>query len=113
MSTDEKYNGWTNYETWVVNLWMGNDEGSCSYWEEMAQEAYDRAEGDNTFTREEQATLDLSRLMQEEFEENCPEVTVMWADLLSSALSEVNWYEIAEGLMENVEKEAEDTDNVA
>ena len=23
----EKYNGWTNYETWNVNLWFNNDEG--------------------------------------------------------------------------------------
>jgi hypothetical protein len=25
--TDTEYNGWTNYETWNVGLWLGGDEG--------------------------------------------------------------------------------------
>ena len=24
---DTRYNGWTNYETWNVALWIGNDAG--------------------------------------------------------------------------------------
>ena len=24
--TNKSYNGWTNYETWNVALWIGNDE---------------------------------------------------------------------------------------
>ena len=31
--TDENkgYNGWTNYETWNVALWIGNEQGFFAY----------------------------------------------------------------------------------
>ena len=28
--TDTTYNGWPNYQTWLVTLWIGNEEGL--YW---------------------------------------------------------------------------------
>lgn len=29
------YNGWSNYETWNVKLWIDNEEGSYDYWREQ------------------------------------------------------------------------------
>ena len=36
---DISYNGWANYETWNVALWIGNDEGLYS--EAMAAGSYE------------------------------------------------------------------------
>jgi hypothetical protein len=119
MSTDTKYNGWTNYETWNVALWLGNDEGSDRYWREVAQECYDdagdtpsanaRLTGVEPFNRKERASHALSRRLKDEVEELAPELGAsMWADLLGAALSEVNWHEIAEHMVEDVEKETEE-----
>ena len=114
MSDNIKYNGWTNYETWSVNLWMSNDAGSDSYFNEIAQEIYNESEeelrSDDSvlFTRDEVATRVLSDRLKDHFEEQQSEltgVTGVFADLLSAALGEVDWYEIAEHYIADVDKE--------
>jgi hypothetical protein len=100
-----EYNGWTNYETWAVNLWMSNDQGSDSYWRETAQEIYNEAETEKSFTRDERATLNLSDRLKTEHEEAQPDLgATLWADLLGAAMSEVNWHEIAQHFVADVTK---------
>ena len=110
--SEKTYNGWTNYETWNVNLWMSNDKGSYRHYGALAQDAYDNAEAERFFTRLERATLDLSDMLKEEFEQAMDEIlgdmsASVWADLLGAALSEVNWHEIAEHLIDDCDQEAE------
>lgn len=112
MSNDTKYNGWTNYETWNLKLWMDNDEGSYRYWQEVAQECYDDAQADKTFTREENAAFALTDRLKEETEESMPEVDGFFGDVMRAAVSEVNWHEIAENLLTDVDKpEDEESDD--
>lgn len=111
-TTDKTYNGWTNYETWNVKLWMDNDAGSDQYYRDMAQEVYDDSEATKTFTRDERATLDLSDRLKSEYEDSAQTMLEeagrecsVWADLIGAALSEVNWHEIATHFIDEVDKE--------
>ncbi len=102
---DKKYNGWSNYETWVVNLWIDNEESSQSHWRDMAAEAYANAlPGSYDWeTRYEQAVHVLSLWLKSAHEENNPtQGSDVYADLLNSAMCEVNWYEIAEHMIDDV-----------
>lgn len=62
------YNGWTNYETWNVNLWMDNSEGAQSYYQEQADAFYKRAKADSCFSKVERATLDFADFLKDEYE---------------------------------------------
>lgn len=60
MNTKE-YNGWTNYETWLVKLWQDNDQGDQEYWQKQAEECV-RVDGEH-------APTSLSDIMKEHYEE--------------------------------------------
>lgn len=115
-SDSTRYNGWHNYETWCVNLWMSNDAGSDEFYREMAQEVWNDSEQetrqDSTvlFTRDEVATRTLADRLKDSHEEQQSELTGVsgvFADLLTAALGEVNWYEIAEHYISDVDKSVE------
>ena len=108
------YNGWTNYETWVVNMWMDNEQGSHDYWVSVARRIYEHdAKEQKHFSKMEDAVGILADKLKNDHEEAKDEIferlemnCSLWADLLGAALAETNWHEIAEHLLQNVEVEA-------
>ena len=104
-----RYNGWTNYETWCVNLWMSNDHGSYLYWQEISEKCCNNATDDanvasGIWTKRGAARFRLADVMESEIRESAPDLGAsMFADLLGSALDEVNWHEIAQSWIDGIE----------
>ncbi len=95
------YNGYVNYETWCVNLWMSN--GSTELYEEMAT-LYLKEEGEEKAVRE---LADWLKGEVGEFPEGLDNTSMM-GDLLKSAIGKVDWREIAASYIESaVEQEKE------
>jgi hypothetical protein len=87
------YNGWKNYETWNVALWLDNDQGTQT---EMADLAY----------RYRDEPSELAKAIEDFVDEMRPDLGAsMFADLLGAALDEVDWHEIAEHYLADLEEE--------
>lgn len=108
---DTRYNGWTNYETWAVKLWIDNEKGSYNYWREATREAWEstRDKSPNEFmNHKDNARWELAEQLKDQFSDEDNAVFeaahgTVYADLLNAALSEVNWREIAESLIDDTE----------
>ncbi len=104
---DTSYNGWSNYETWCVNLWLSNEEGSYRHCRELATDAAVAAEdsclvSDGIWTIEEATRNLLSDALKELLDELNPLAAQasVFTDLINAALCDVNWHEIAESFLE-------------
>ena len=83
-----------SWETRTVKLWQDNTEPEYSYWREAAREAHGN-------------TYELSQRLKEELAEGDANPLIdtadMYSDLLNGALSSVDWYDIAERLIDEVD----------
>ena len=82
-----EYNGWSNWETWLIHLWLTNKEGNCIPW------------GAHAIEMDED---ELAEALQDAHEQEAVEVPEGWRrDALLGVVSEVNWREVAAALQED------------
>ena len=103
MTTEtDKYNGWTNRETWAVSLHLGNDEGLYNWTNErIAEVCTDLGEGGETSAIYQAGRVAdmLSDFLDEltDPEEGlvtCEQALTLLRDI--GSLYRVDWYEIAD-----------------
>ena len=84
--TSEQYNGWTNRETWLVNLWMHENQSEVRHFTEQAKTLI---------------PSELAECLEDYYSEVLPQMPGVYADLLAGALANVNWRELAKQLAED------------
>ena len=95
------YQGWTNYETWNVALWIDNDQGLYGYVTDLTREAMTHPN----------PRITLADYIKDEIEQGMPELTGCWSDLLQSAFNHVNWHQIADSWIDNYQSDETEEDN--
>jgi hypothetical protein len=97
----QTYQGWSNYPTWAVNLWLANDEPLYRRAMDMARAitvhvSVDSNVLDGTWTPEDAQKFRLADAYQDWVREMVEmDEASMRSDLLGYALDMVNWDELA------------------
>lgn len=108
MNTNTGYNGYTNYETWNCSLWFRSMQSSYLCWTETAKEALQNSKDKQA------ATVSLMDQMREAVENDLADYlekqknggvsnTGMFSDLLTNAVGNIDFYEVAAAFIEDVE----------
>ena len=107
MSDEQGYNGWKNYETWSVALIVDNDERTYSQRQNIVRLALMEARADDqpeSWTPDEHRRYRVADAIKDwvewaaEIEHDVAEsqpFSFLWSQLISAALSEVDWDELA------------------
>ena len=98
-----RYNGWTNYETWLCNLWFDNFDFTDQIQMDMFANCEDNCD-----------VLDIIENYIKEYVEEYVEYSLSPGDqngfindMLNAAISEIDWRDIAEHYVDDVVDELE------
>jgi hypothetical protein len=92
MDTESDYNGWKNYETWNLNLWVQNDEGFYGSMVEELRDILDRHESD----WENVSLAEVRGMFRDVIGSKTP-------DGVSTSDPAIDWYELSDALLELAE----------
>ena len=96
-----KYNGWTNYETWNFNLWITNTEGDYRHALQLTRDSIDKYELSKDL---EEWAMDMADDVLSSYEYTHGFIN----DIVNSSIKEVNFYEVAGHLWDEVHDEEEE-----
>lgn len=105
MNKLEEYNGYTNKPTWLVSIWIDNDEQAQK---NVLSSIADIIEDQ---TDEDEALYNVAQYLEDMHEEtkheafNSAYLNSVFSDMLGFILCYVNWKELAEGYIEQVRED--------
>lgn len=103
---NEKYNGWTNYETWLTALWLSEWHLTAADFltDEEIEEAV-QAQSEYDYYRICGRLYERLKDQVEEFQEMENNCTGLFSDLLNSAMSRIDWADIANSWLSDLVEE--------
>jgi hypothetical protein len=108
---DKTYNGWPNYETWAVNLWLENDYGTYHFvLDTIRENGWYQETDDDDRPWYSDGVIALGHWLKDWHEEMNPIIdqASVFTDLLGAAFQEVDWYYIADHWIDNNTFEEDD-----
>jgi len=90
-----EYNGWTNYETWNINIWWDYT---------FVRMVEDEFGSDVTYDQKNEIAEYLKDLVERDLEEENPYAfDNWWGDATTMYLREVNWRELADSVIDSIQ----------
>lgn len=96
---EEKYNGWTNYETWLLKAWINNDETDYNYFQNVARQTLE-----NVADKDKQQA-DFADHIKNYFADKKPRIKpIFFQMLLETAFGRIDFKDISISILEDMEK---------
>jgi hypothetical protein len=108
----EGHEGWKNYPTWAYALYIGNQRTTAYRAQFQAKQAIAAAPkhenvANGIWSVAQTEVFILADTLKDEAETLKPELSSPWGDLLTSAMGNIEWQDIAENLIGEIKLQAD------